>query len=298
VCGIVFLKSQSFIVVAGFSYLAFRLCYMVAESKSKLIKTITPQDFLDFVFFLPVFSMGPIIRYREFQQQPQLTPSMLDGGFRIIWGILKFKVICLIFKPLTFEVLFFDGYKHGWVDFLLSGFSYLLYLYFNFSGFMDVAIGAGAFVGIKLPENFSSPFASRNMKELWNRWHITLNHFMRDLLFLPFLKFLLKKGSIKQDGSIAISLLFTFILTGLWHGFTMSYFLYGAFHGIGLGIHHFYSKFITKIMGAKLELYLSNPWIKLIATGMTIIYFSISMFFFENSLSQMKDILSNIGSRL
>ena len=88
-------------------------------------------------------------------------------------------------QQLTFTNLWSDGFRHGYGDFMLSGAAYYIYLYMNFSGYTDIAIGLSAVLGIRVKENFANPFLARNIREFWQRWHITLSGFLRDHVYIP-----------------------------------------------------------------------------------------------------------------
>ena len=113
---------------------------------------------------------------------------------------------------------------------------YSVYLYWDFSGYSQMAIGLGRFFGIGLPENFNRPFLARNLIEFWKRWHITLSDFLRDYLFYPLSLSLKRRAFFRKNFLLAAALppLITFLLAGLWHGAGWGFMLFGFLHGAGL----------------------------------------------------------------
>lgn len=120
---------------------------------------------------------------------------------------------------------------------------YTMYLFFDFAGYSLMAIGTGYLLGITLPDNFNKPFLSRNMKEFWERWHISLSKWFGDYLFSRLVLNFLRSGVIKkQKTAIRFAYMITMLTMGIWHGFTTYYILYGLYHGIMLVISDIYVK--------------------------------------------------------
>ena len=124
----------------------------------------------------------------------------------------------------------------------ISLYAYSLRIYFDFSGYTDVALGLGRILGINLPENFSAPYLKTNLTEFWNSWHITLAQWFRAYFFNPITRFLRKNpGVLPVWLIILIGQISTMLLIGLWHGITWNFTLWGLWHGIGLFIHNRWS---------------------------------------------------------
>jgi D-alanyl-lipoteichoic acid acyltransferase DltB (MBOAT superfamily) len=171
---------------------------------------------------------------------------------------------------------------------------YYLYLYCNFSGFCDMAIGAAALIGIPVPENFDNPFAARNVKDFWNRWHITLSTWMRDVVFSPLSKFFVGKFGIKlADHAIALTITIVFLLVGIWHGVGWHFAAFGAAHALGVVANHYYTIFLKKKLGRDgFKAYNENRWIRAIAVALTFCYCAASLFLFANTFPEMKEIFA------
>jgi len=126
-------------------------------------------------------------------------------------------------------------------------------IYFDFSGYTDIAIGIGHLVGIKLPENFLSPYTKNNITQFWNSWHITLTQWVRSYFFNPFNRWIRRYKSIPAWTMIFVGQLATMVLIGLWHGITWNFILWGIWHGLGLFIQNRWSDF------AKTRINPANP---------------------------------------
>jgi len=317
----------------GISYLAFRCSRLVLEVRNGVVKMPGLLEYVNFAFFLPTMSVGPINTYANFRRgfetriavaatprRPQKLTNALansdlpgdegvaatpgDGlpydvpvgraALRILVGAVKYQFLANLCNQLTYSGLLQDDHPHHWVDLPVAMLFYYLYLYLNFSGFCDMAIGAAALIGIPVPENFENPLAARNMKEFWNRWHITLSGWMRDLVFSPLSKFLVGKFGLKlADHAIALTILVTFLLIGIWHGTGLNYALFGLAQAIGVATVHYYTIFLKQRLGReRFKAYNENRWIRAVAVIITFCYYAVTLFFFANTLAQMKEIFS------
>ena len=169
---------------------------------------------------------------------------------------------------------------------------YYLYLYCNFSGYCDMAIGAAGLIGIPVAENFNNPFAARNVKDFWNRWHITLSSYMRDVVFAPLSKNLVRAmGPAYANHAIALTITVVFLLVGVWHGVGWNYFIYGALHALGVVTNHYYTIGLKKWLGRDgFKAYNENRWIHALAVTLTFAYCAASLMFFANTLPQIRQI--------
>jgi D-alanyl-lipoteichoic acid acyltransferase DltB (MBOAT superfamily) len=173
---------------------------------------------------------------------------------------------------------------------------YYLYLYCNFSGFCDLAIGAAGFIGIPVLENFNNPFAARNLREFWNRWHITLSQWMRDLVFAPLSKFLARVlGPSRVNHAVALAIFVVFLLIGIWHGVGWNYAIFGLFQAVGVVVCHYYTLGLKKWLGRDgFKAYNENRWIHAAAVVTTFCYYAASLMFFANTLPQIKQIFHTL----
>jgi D-alanyl-lipoteichoic acid acyltransferase DltB (MBOAT superfamily) len=155
-----------------------------------------------------------------------------------------------------------------------------------------MVIGVSGLLGIQVMENFNVPFSARNLQEFWNRWHISLSTWLRDMMFTPLVKALVRVfGPKSTNNVIAFSICTVFIVIGVWHGVGLHFALFGLFHGIGLAAVHYYGYFLKKKLGKQgfIE-YRDNRYIAAIGRVMTFTYFSLSLFLFANTWDNMRQI--------
>ncbi len=280
----------------GLSYLAFRCSRLVLEVRNGVVKKPNFLEYLNFAFFLPTMSVGPINTYANFRCGfAEKYDIPLDrAALRILVGAVKYQFLGNLCNQLTYSGLLLDDHPHHWVDLPVAMLFYYLYLYLNFSGFCDMAIGAAALIGIPVPENFENPFAARNVKDFWNRWHITLSIWMRDVVFSPLSKFFVGQFGIQRaDHAIALTIVIVFLLVGIWHGAGWNFAAYGAAHALGVVTNHYYTIFLKKKLGReKFKAYNANRWIRAVAVGLTFCYCGASLIFFANTFPQIKQIFS------
>ncbi|ADY20745.1 D-alanyl-lipoteichoic acid biosynthesis protein DltB [Bacillus paranthracis] len=234
-----FAPDLKFIVFLGMSYVTFRAVQMVFEVRDGLIKELSFFNFWEFVLFFPAISTGPIDRYRRFQKDIQKPPSaeeyqnlLYTGLNRIFQGFLYKFIIAYLIKQYFMDPAFAQQ------DTILSNmiymYSYSLYLFFDFAGYSSFVIGVSYMMGIKTPENFNKPFISRNIKDFWNRWHMSLSFWFRDFIYMRFVFFATKKKLIKNRYTISyIGAFLNFFIMGIWHitgEHVYQYIIYGLYH--------------------------------------------------------------------
>lgn len=223
------------LVFLGLSYVTFRSLDVTIGIQDGLIKEVKPLPYLTFLLFFPTLSSGPIDRYRRFNEdwgrertRPQFMQD-LDGGIhRIFTGLLyKFILAALIkqywLDPLTETTGFLQSASYMY--------AYTFYLFFDFAGYSAFAVGFSYILGIRTPENFNLPFISRDIREFWNRWHMSLSFWFRDHIYHRFI-FAALKGKWFKDSQTAslLGYLVTMGLMGLWHGTAPHYIAYGFYH--------------------------------------------------------------------
>jgi D-alanyl-lipoteichoic acid acyltransferase DltB (MBOAT superfamily) len=240
--------------------------------------------------------VGPINTYANYRRGfvERYEVPVGRAALRILVGAVKYQFLGNLCNQLAYSSLLLDDHPHHWMDLPVAMVFYYLYLYLNFSGFCDMAIGAAGLIGIPVPENFENPLAARNMKELWNRWHITLSSWMRDLVFSPLSKFLVGKFGVKlANHAIALTILATFLLIGIWHGVGWNYAFFGLAQAIGVTTVHYYTIFLKKRLGRDgFKAYSENRWIHGVAIVLTFCYYAATLFLFANTLPDMKEIFS------
>jgi alginate O-acetyltransferase complex protein AlgI len=217
----------------GLSYIAFQLIAYLLEIYQR--PGNRAPDLLQFSFYVLIFPklvVGPIARFSTLKTQiadPQLSlPAMADGARRFLRGLAQkvliadmlARMVDPIFKMKQPDIL------PWWAWIVLV--SYAIQLYFDFSGYTNMALGLGQMMGLKLPENFNYPYISKSIGEFWRRWHMTLSGWFRDFVFYP-----LERRRIRVIGQW-LNILVVFLLTGLWHGFQRTFIAWGLLHGLAL----------------------------------------------------------------
>lgn len=292
------LQSTVSLAFTGISYLAFRTSYLVLEVRNGIVGRPGLWEYLNFAFFAPTLSVGPISPYsqhrRAFDETERPDIPVLRALLRVLVGAVKYAFFGPLLNRLTYSGLLLDGHPHLWVDLPIAAVSYYLYLYCNFSGFCDVAIGGAGLMGVAVAENFNNPFAARNVKDFWNRWHITLSHYMRDVVFSPLSKALVRAfGPGQANQAIALTILVVFLIVGVWHGVGWNYAAFGAMHAVGVVSNHYYTIMLKRwLRKDQLAAYHRNRPIQATAVTLTFAYVVASMFLFANDRDAMKQIVS------
>jgi len=284
----------------GVSYLSFRLVHLVQEVRNEVVEMPTVWEYLSFAFFVPTLTVGPISPYSKFIRSLR-TPDRQDTPLgrsllRILVGFTKYIFLGSLVAQFTYAGLLEDGHPHAVIDLAIAIPAYAVYLYCNFSGYCDMVIGVSGLLGIAVAENFDRPFMTRNLQEFWTRWHITLSLWIRDLLFTPLSKWMMRKfGPKSASHVIAASLFISFLVVGVWHGKGTNFLTFGALQGAGLVTVHYYTVWLKKTLGRDgYTAYRKNRVIQVVASVTTFCYFSLTLFFFANRWEEMRSILASL----
>lgn len=246
-------SSTNIVLPIGISFFTFQQIAYLADTYGGKCRERSFRAYLLFVSFFPQLIAGPIVHHSE--MMPQFHRRRLDPvSVNLAIGLTIF-VIGLSKKMLladTFALIAtptFDAAADGrGIDFWqawIATLAYTLQIYFDFSGYSDMAIGIGRMFGIQLPINFASPYKATSLIDFWRRWHITLSRFLRDYLYIPL------GGNRKGRGRTYTNIAVTMLLGGLWHGASWTFILWGAIHGAGLLVNHIWGRFKIRIPLAK-----------------------------------------------
>ncbi len=228
----------------GLSYLIFRLVHVLRDASAGRLPRLALDEFVLYALFYPAYTAGPIDRVQRFVRDLraplQQSEHLLPAGQRIAAGVFKkfalADTLALIALNNTNAA---QVTPTGWAWVLL--YAYTLRIYLDFSGYTDIAIGLGRLAGIRLPENFQSPYRKPNLTAFWNNWHITLAQWFRAYYFNPLIR-ALRLRRMPVPLVILLTQLTTMILIGLWHGVQWNFLLWGAWHGVGLFFHNRWSE--------------------------------------------------------
>lgn len=285
----------SIIIPLGLSYLIFQLLALLIDLySSKDFPPISQLSLLNYIYFFPKIIAGPIEKYQNFQADySRSTNSKPDkeliyaGISRFVWGLFKKVVIAdriaLLLKDSS------EGIGEFGLVALICIFLFTIQLYFDFSGYIDMAIGIGMIFGFKMPENFNHPFSADSITDFWRRWHITLSSWFREYVFTPLSISYRRYGQL----SIIFSLFLVFILIGLWHGAAWGFVIFGFIQAVVIVIETLLNKPKKKIK-KKLK---PNTY-NILGVIYTFIIISYSLVFFKNnsiepSISQIKSSIVN-----
>ena len=219
----------------GVSFFTFEFIHFAADSYRGLVQRRPPWTYAAFIFFFPTMVAGPIKRYDQFE--PELTHAQFEGGLfaqgitRILAGLAKKHALADTFTIWS-DRLNTDALHSasgptvaGWI------LAYGMKIYLDFSAYSDIAIGSGYLFGIRIPENFDWPYASKSISEFWRRWHISLGRWIFDYIYAPL------GGSRRGPGRTALNLVAAFAISGLWHGAAYNFVLWGLWHGLMVLVH-------------------------------------------------------------
>lgn len=232
----------------GISYLNFRTIQMVIEIYDGAIKEVKISTMLYFVLFFPTLSSGPIDRSRRFEKDLEkkiskneyINDYLIPGIKKIFMGVgYKFVIAFLVntywMSNIPSEINFINAMSYMY--------AYSLYLFFDFGGYSLFAVGTSYIFGIKAPDNFNKPFLSKDMKEFWTRWHISLSRWFGDYIFSRFVISSMRKKRFKKRATAShVAQMITMITMGFWHGLTWFYIVYGIYQGVVLVLTDMYQK--------------------------------------------------------
>ena len=239
---------QSLLGFLGISYLTFRSVGMMIELRDGVLKDFSLWEFLRFMLFMPIFSSGPIDRFKRFNQDYENIPDrdelldMLEQSVQYIMLGFLYKFILahilgsMILPPLKQYAVQMDGIFN--LPTLGVMYVFGLDLFFDFAGYSMFALAISNLMGIKSPINFNKPFISHDLKEFWNRWHMSLSFWFRDFVFMRLVTVLIRNKVFKnRNTTSSVAYIINMLVMGFWHGVTWYYIAYGLFHGLGLVIN-------------------------------------------------------------
>jgi D-alanyl-lipoteichoic acid acyltransferase DltB (MBOAT superfamily) len=229
------------VLPVGISFYTFQtLSYSIDLYRGEQRACRSFLDFALFVSFFPQLVAGPIVRSRDFLPQlegrPNVTPSDVELAFvRIIAGLVKKVVLADTIGEYVDNVFQYTR-SFGTPNLLLAMYAYAYQIYFDFSGYSDMAIGLASLFGFRIPENFDRPYLSKSPREFWQRWHISLSTWLRDYLYISLGGN--RRGAVRTYYNLAV----TMLLGGLWHGASWNFVVWGAIHGLWLAVHRFVTR--------------------------------------------------------
>lgn len=228
----------------GISFFTLNQIAFLIDLKDGLIKKVALIDYALFVSFFPYLVAGPLVSFEDLSEQQnnndnkKFNPDLFSKGlFLFSLGLFKKAIISDTFSDWV-AFGFDEATEVAFLKAWQSSLCYSFQLYFDFSGYSDMAMGVGYLFNLKLPQNFNSPFKSTSIIEFWNRWHISLSQFINTYIFTPLLR-IMPKVNFRYS---MLSVFLAFTIAGIWHGAAWTFVIYGVMHGLGLIVNHNWKK--------------------------------------------------------
>lgn len=231
------LPTIRFILPVGISFYTFAgISYAVDMYRGQYPPARSMLHYLAWVTLFPYILAGPIIRYGHVGAQLESVPRRLSwallasGLFFLVLGLAKKMLVADVMAPYVNELFAHPGRLGLWSAWA-AALGYTLQLYFDFSGYSDMAVGVALLIGLRFPQNFDSPYKAVNPSDFWRRWHMSLSAWLRDYLFIPL-------GGSRGSTLLTVrNLLITFVLAGLWHGAAWTFVVWGLLWGVFQSVH-------------------------------------------------------------
>lgn len=250
------LPTLNLLLPVGISFFTFEnVSYTLDVYRKKIPPTKSLLDYAIFVSFFPRMVAGPIIRASHFLPQLQARPKyddqrVINGFYLILKGLAKKIILADMLGFWLADDVFGSPDSYHGARVLLGVYAYAFQIYNDFSGYTDIAIGSSKMLGFELPENFNRPYMARNLQDFWRRWHISLSTWLRDYLYIPL------GGSRISASRTYLNLFITMVLGGLWHGANWTFVVWGAFHGMMLGV----TRVVQRALGQHEEPAVAITW--------------------------------------
>lgn len=230
-------EQWSIILPLGVSFYVFQKVSYLVDLKRGHAKTYTLSDFFLFVCFFPQLVAGPLVRHNEViwqfaldPRRPEMAENIARGLALFTIGLVKKVAIADTIAPVADAAFGRAAAGEALVaaDAWLGTLAYTLQIYFDFSGYSDMALGLALMFGLRLPANFDAPYRATSIRDFWRRWHMTLSRFLRDYLYIPL------GGNRAGAARQAVNVVLTMLLAGLWHGAAWTFVAWGGLHGLAL----------------------------------------------------------------
>jgi D-alanyl-lipoteichoic acid acyltransferase DltB (MBOAT superfamily) len=240
----------SIVLPLGISFFTFQQISYLADTARDRAPAYRFHEYALYVCFFPQLIAGPIVRHNElifqFERDPRqgdLHENLSRGAILLLLGLIK-KVFIADRLAVVADPLFAAaaaGSMLGLVDAWTAPLAFGLQIYFDFSGYSDMAIGLALMLGLHLPVNFNAPYRALSIREFWRRWHLTLSRFLRDYVYIP------TGGNRAGPARQVLAIMITMLLGGLWHGAGWTFVVWGGLHGCALVVNHLWTRIGGKL---------------------------------------------------
>ena len=270
----------------GLSYILFRQIDFIINRSLMNSKQITLINYLNYLLSFYTLLAGPILNYEAFVERfydplPVDKTQIYQSLNRILNGYIKVFIISALLSSVAKSAYHDLNAGFAFIPLVTLAITNTLFIYFNFSGYCDIVIGAGRLAGFAIDENFNQPYLAQDVSDFWSRWHTSLTHWITAYIFTPMVKWLLKFEWISMNAAQYMAFIVTFMVAGLWHGTTLNYVIYGLLQALGVALSKVYTDLMRKKCGSKKALreYRKRSGVKLLEIFVTLSYVSFSLIF-------------------
>ena len=294
----------SFLPTIGLSFLLFRILHVMIDARAKVIDRIEPLTYANYLLAFTTFMMGPIQRYPDFRDQwadrsraiAMNFEAHLDAGLRILWGLVKVYVLGTFLNRFALQPST-DVLSLSPVELWGQLVGFYFYLFMNFSGYCDIVIGIGSLMGVRPPENFNHPYIAQNIADFWLRQHRSLTLWLTDYVFNPLYKWALNSrmtATLPLAAGVFAAML-TMFVSGIWHGTTVGFLIFGIVHGIWLAVYRVWDHLLTSRFGKKRVRQIRATWLaRVIGIALTFHAAAFAFLFFQLDTPSVMALLRGI----
>lgn len=291
------------IAIVGLSYMLFRQIHFVVDAAQGQIEKPSLWVYLNYQLNLFTVLSGPIQRYQDFAaywRDPVPLHAdatrLLEAYARLLWGL----VLMVVIAGACFDLYRVAVASPGWHPAARAAaifYGYPAYVFLNFAGYCSIVIAAASLFGMRVPENFNQPYRARNMIDYWNRWHITLSHWIRDYVFTPSYRALASRWPARAAAFGPVCFFVAFLVAGLWHGSTGNFAMFGLLNGLGVAVAKAWENLLLRRGGrAGLKRYMQSPGIARAANLVTFHYACATILFFPEDLGGLRAMFGMLQS--
>ena len=295
--------STNYLSLLGVSYFSFKAIQVIVDSLNGSVARFDALTYFNFITFFPAFISGPISRYNQFAEQLSadkrgtIRVDLKLGAERIVHGLFKKFVLVQLFFPYAIVSQATPLAQQSTWQILLGLYAYALYLYFDFSGYSDMAIGAARLIGIELPENFNWPFLQKNIREFWGSWHMSLTSWLVDYVYWPIVRKLrnLQYFRVRPVLLSIVGMNATFVAVGAWHGEALNFILWGVYHGIGISAVNVYQRQKRRIRNKRVQRYFASRMSQVVGIISTFHFFIFGLALFALNMEKLRILFSRLA---
>lgn len=296
-------------LTVGMSYVFFRILHLVIDAyQDALPDRVDLLSYANFTLNFTAFVAGPIQLYGDYRRAESATPPPLDWPAagaaleRILIGFFKVSIVSPVLGHLHGRVVAAAppaGVAQAGLDGALLLSVYLVYLYFNFSGYTDFVIGVARFLRLVLPENFDRPFSALGFLDLWSRWHMSLANWVKTYVYSPLLIAMMRRWPSKRVEPLlgVVAYFVAFFVVGIWHGQTTMFVFLGVLLGLGVSVNKLYQIAMIRRLGRpRYRALCAQPLYAALSRGATFTYFAFCSLWFWSSWAQLGGFVTTLGA--